>query len=102
MSLLIAGKIQNNPKYLELVHRRNTVGWTLSTIVCVLYFGFTLMVAYTPGIITAPVGDTVIPMGMLFGVGIIIASCVLTGIYLVLANKTFDPIIDEIVREASK
>lgn len=102
MSLLIASKIQNNPKYLELVHRRNTVGWTLSTIVCVLYFGFTLMVAYAPGILTAPIGDTVIPQGMLIGVGIILASCVLTGIYVVLANKTFDPIIEEIVREASK
>lgn len=102
MSLLIASKIQNNPKYLELVHRRNTLGWTLSTIVCVLYFGFTLMVAYAPGILTAPIGDTVIPQGMLIGVGIILASCVLTGIYVVLANKTFDPIIEEIVREASK
>ena len=102
MSLLIANNIQKNPKYLELVHRRNTLGWTLSAIVCVLYFGFTLMIAYTPGILTAPIGDTVIPLGMLIGVGIILASCVLTGVYVFLANKTFDPIIEEIVREASK
>jgi len=102
MSLLIAGKIQNNPKYLELVHRRNTLGWTLSAIVCVLYFGFTLMIAYAPGILTAPIGDSVVPQGMLIGVGIILASCVLTGIYVFMANKTFDPIIEEIVREASK
>ena len=102
MSLLIANNIQKNPKYLELVHRRNTLGWTLSAIVCVLYFGFTLMIAYAPGILTAPIGDTVIPLGMLIGVGIILASCALTGVYVVLANKTFDPIIEEIVREASK
>ena len=102
MSLLIASNIQKNPKYLELVQRRNTLGWTLSAIVCVLYFGFTLMIAYTPGILTAPIGDTVIPLGMLIGVGIILASCVLTGVYVFLANKTFDPIIEEIVREASK
>ncbi|MDD2581816.1 MAG: DUF485 domain-containing protein [Desulfuromonadaceae bacterium] len=103
MSLLIASKIQNNPKYLELVHRRNTLGWSLSAIVCVLYFGFTLMIAYTPDILTAPIAaGSVIPQGMLIGVGIILASCVLTGIYVFLANKTFDPIIEEIVREASK
>jgi uncharacterized membrane protein (DUF485 family) len=103
MSLLIANKIQSNPKYLELVHRRNTIGWSLSAIVCVLYFGFTLMIAYTPDILTAPIAaDSVIPLGMLIGVGIILASCVLTGVYVFMANKTFDPIIAEIVREASK
>jgi uncharacterized membrane protein (DUF485 family) len=103
MSLLIASNIQKNPKYLELVHRRNMLGWTLSAIVCVLYFGFTLMIAYTPGILTAPIAaDSVIPMGMLIGLGVIVASCATTGIYVYLANKMFDPIIEEIVREASK
>jgi uncharacterized membrane protein (DUF485 family) len=103
MSLLIASNIQKNPKYLELVHRRNTLGWTLSAIVCVLYFGFTLMIAYAPDFLTTPItADSVIPVGMLIGVGIIVASCVLTGVYVYMANKTFDPIIEEIVREASK
>jgi uncharacterized membrane protein (DUF485 family) len=103
MSLIIASKIQSNPKYLELVHRRNTLGWTLSAIVCVLYFGFTLMIAYTPDILTAPIAaDSVIPLGMLIGLGVILASCATTGIYVYLANRTFDPIIEEIVREASK
>lgn len=103
MSVIIAEKIQNNPKYLELVHRRNSLGWSLSAVVCILYFGFTLMIAYTPDILTAPIAtDSVIPMGMLIGLGVILASCATTGIYVYLANKTFDPIIEEIVREASK
>jgi uncharacterized membrane protein (DUF485 family) len=103
MSVLIASNIQKNPKYLELVHRRNTLGWTLSAIVCVMYFGFTLMIAYAPDILTNPIApDSVIPMGMLIGLGVIVASCATTGIYVYMANKTFDPIIEEIVREASK
>ena len=103
MSVLIASKIQNNPKYLELVKRRDTLSWTLSAIVCVLYFGFTLMIAFTPEILTHPIAsDSVIPFGMLLGVGVIIASCILTGIYVFIANNTFDPIVNEIVREASK
>jgi uncharacterized membrane protein (DUF485 family) len=102
MSLLIASNIQKNPKYLELVHRRNVLGWTLSAVVLAIYFGFILMIAYTPGILTAPIGDTVIPQGMLIGVGVILISCLTTGIYVYIANKTFDPIIAEIVREASK
>ena len=103
MSELIASKIQNNPKYLQLVKRRDTLSWTLSAMVCVMYFGFTLMIAFTPGILTQPIAaDSVIPVGMLIGVGVILASCILTGIYVYIANQTFDPIVNEIVREASK
>ncbi len=103
MSVVIANKIQNNPKYLQLVKKRNALSWTLSAIVCIMYFGFTLMIAFTPDILTQPIeADSVIPLGMLVGVGVIFASCILTGIYVFIANQTFDPIVNEIVREASK
>ena len=103
MSELIASKIQSNPKYLQLVRQRDTLAWTLSAIVCVMYFGFTLMIAFAPDVLTQPIAaDSVIPMGMLMGVGVIFFSCVLTGIYVYKANQTFDPIVNEIVREASK
>ncbi len=103
MSELIAGKILKNPKYLQLVRQRDTLAWTLSAIVCVMYFGFILMIAFTPDILTQPIAaDSVIPLGMLIGVGVIVVSCVLTGIYVYRANQTFDPIVEEIVREASK
>ena len=103
MSELIASKIQSNPKYLQLVKQRDTLAWTLSGLVCVMYFGFTLMIAFAPGVLTAPIAaDSVIPLGMLIGVGVIVASCVLTGVYVYKANTVFDPIVNEIVREASK
>ena len=103
MSELIAGKILNNPKYIHLVHQRNSFALALSAIVCVMYFGFILMVAYAPGIITQPIAsDSVIPLGMLIGVGVILVSCILTGVYVYRANTVFDPIVNEIVREASK
>jgi len=101
MSLLIASKIQSNPKYHQLVRTRNVLGWSLSLIVCVMYFGFTLMIAYAPGVLTAPIAaDSVIPVGMLIGIGIIAASAVLTGIYVYKANSTFDPLVSQIFDEA--
>lgn len=103
MSELIASKIQSNPKYLQLVRQRDTLAWTLSALVCVMYFGFTLMIAFAPDVLTQPIAaDSVIPLGMLMGVGVILASCVLTGVYVYKANQNFDPIVSEIVREASK
>ena len=103
MSELSVGKIQNNPKYHRLIKERDTLAWTLSALVMVIYFGFVLLVAFAPGFLTQPISATsVIPVGMLVGVGVILASVVLTGVYVYRANNTFDPLIDEIVREATK
>ena len=103
MSELISNKIQQNPKYLELVRRRSRLAWTLSAIVCVIFYGFILMIAFTPGILTAPIAaGSVIPVGLPMGVGIILVCCLLTGIYVYQANQSFDPLFEDIVKEASK
>jgi uncharacterized membrane protein (DUF485 family) len=103
MSELAAGKIQNNPKYHQLIKERDTLAWTLSVLVLIIYFGFVLLVAFAPGFLTQSISATsVIPVGMLVGVGVIVASIVLTGIYVYKANSTFDPLIDEIIRDSVK
>ena len=103
MSELISNKIQQNPKYLELARRRGRLAWTLSAIVCVIFYGFILMIAFTPGILTAPISaGSVIPIGLPLGVAVILVCCVLTGIYVYEANRVFDPMFEEIVKEASK
>jgi uncharacterized membrane protein (DUF485 family) len=103
MSELAAGKIQNNPKYHQLIKERDKLAWTLSVLVLVIYFGFILAVAFAPGFLTQPMSaSSVIPVGMLIGVGVIIASVVLTGIYVYRANTVFDPLIHEIIQESAK
>lgn len=103
MSELSASRIQNNPKYHELVRARDTLAWTLTVLVLIIYFGFILMIAYAPGFLTQPIAaGSVIPVGMLVGVGVILASVVLTAIYVTRANNTFDPLIQQIIQEASK
>jgi len=102
MSVIIAEKIQNNPRYHELIKRRDGLAWILSAIVFLMYMGFILMIAYAPGILTATMGDTVVPQGLLIGVGVIVISCITTGIYVYKANGEFDDIVHEIVEEASK
>jgi uncharacterized membrane protein (DUF485 family) len=103
MSKAIAGNIQKNPKYHQLVRQRDSLAWTLTAVVCVIYFGFILMVAFAGDFLTQPISATsVIPIGMLVGVGVILASCILTGIYVSRANSTFDPLTKEIMEEATK
>ena len=103
MSKLMASAIQTDPRYLELKTKRDTLAWTLSAVVCVLYFGFILMVAFAPDFLTAPLTTGgVIPVGMLIGVGVIVASCLLTGVYVYQANAVFDPIIHQLLKDAAK
>jgi uncharacterized membrane protein (DUF485 family) len=100
---LPASKIQNNPKYHRLVKERDMLAWTLTVLVLVIYYGFILLVAFAGGFLTKPISaDSVIPVGIPIGVGVILASIVLTGIYVYRANQTFDPLIHEIMEDASK
>jgi uncharacterized membrane protein (DUF485 family) len=103
MSELSSNKIQSNPKYHALIAQRDTLAWTLSALVCVMYFGFILLVAFGADFLTQPIAaGSVIPVGMPIGVGVIFLSCVLTGVYVYRANNTFDTLIHEIIQEASK
>jgi len=103
MSLDTAKRILNNPAYRQLIHRRDSLAWILSICVLVLYFGFVLMVAFLPEVLTAKISEgSVIPFGMLVGFGVIVASIILTGIYVRRCNSTFDPMIEAIMKDASK
>jgi uncharacterized membrane protein (DUF485 family) len=103
MSELISGKILDNPQYMELVKKRGRMAWTLSAIVCVIFYGFILLIAFAPGFLTAPIASgSVIPLGLPLGVGVILASCLLTGFYVYEANVVWDPLFEKIVRDASK
>jgi uncharacterized membrane protein (DUF485 family) len=103
MSSDIASRILGNPAYRQLIHRRDSLAWQLSACVLVVYFGFVLMVAFAPDVLTAKISETsVIPVGMLVGVGVILISITLTAIYVRRANHTFDPMIEAILKDASK
>ncbi len=100
---LSASRIRNNPKFAELVRQRDALAWSLTAIVLVIYFGFTLLVAFAPEFLTQPMSaNSVIPVGMPIGVGVILASIVLTGIYVYRANTSFDQMIRELIQEAGK
>ena len=103
MSQLSADRIQNDPKYHELVKQRDILAWTLTVLELVIYFAFILLVAFAGDFLRTPISaDSVIPIGVPIGVAVILASIVLTAIYVYRANRTFDPLIHEIIQDASK
>ena len=90
-------KIERDPNYQELVRRRSLLGWTLSTIMLVIYFGFILLVAYAPKFLGMPLGTGVMTIGIPIGLSVIVSAFLLTGIYVSKANSKYDPLIRKIV-----
>ena len=91
--------IQRNPKYRELVHQRSVLGWTLSAITLIIYFGFILLIAYAPKFLGTPIGSGVMTIGIPIGIGVIVSAFILVGIYVLRANATYDSLTREIVEE---
>src|ERR1700730_15748179 len=89
--------IQRDPNYQELVRRRSSLGWTLSLIMLVIYFGFILLVAYAPKFLGMRLGTGVTTIGIPIGLFVIASAFVLTGIYVSKANSKYDTLIRRIV-----
>ncbi|MBV9289691.1 MAG: DUF485 domain-containing protein [Hyphomicrobiales bacterium] len=94
--------IEKNPKYHQLVSERRTLSLWLTAAICVIYYGFILLVAYAPAFLGASLIGGVTTVGIPLGILVIVAAFVLTGIYVSRANSTYDDLTREIVREAAK
>ena len=92
-------RIEHDPNYQELVRRRSSLGWMLSMIMLVTYFGFILLVAYAPKFLGMPLGSGVTTIGIPVGLFVIVLAFVLTGIYVRKANSSYDVLIRKIVEE---
>ncbi|ANY84489.1 hypothetical protein BB934_40570 (plasmid) [Microvirga ossetica] len=92
-------RVIQSPRFQELVRQRTRFAWTLTIVMLVIYFGFILLVAFAKPLLAMKVGDGVTSLGILLGLGVIIAAFVLTGIYVYRANSEFDELTRNLTRE---
>ena len=97
MDSTILARIKNDPNYQALVRERLSFGWTLAIITLVLYYCYITIVAFSPETIATKVTGT-ITIGIFMGVGLIAASIILTGIYVLRANSRYDDLTKAIVQ----
>ncbi|BBF84322.1 putative membrane protein [Aquitalea magnusonii] len=96
-------KVQSNPKFKELVHKKTSLGWQLSIAMLVIYYGFILILAFSPASLGAPLAPGMtMTVGIPVGILIILSAFVLTGLYVRKANGEFDQLNREIVEEAQQ
>jgi cation/acetate symporter len=95
-------RIRKNPKFKELVSKRERLAWTLTGIVLVLFFGLFMTVAFNPAVLAIRLGDSFVTTGLLIGLAQFILFWVLTAFYVVRANSEFDALTEELLRESMK
>lgn len=93
-------RIQQDPNFQALVAKRQRFAWTLSILMLGLYLAFILLIAFAPGWLGTPLSPgSSITRGIPIGVGVIVISFILTGVYVWRANGEFDRLNREVLRE---
>ena len=93
-------RIQANPKYQALKRERNVLGWTLTLIMLIAYYGFIGLIAFDKEFLARPIGAGVTSVGIPIASGVILLTIVLTGLYVWRANSRYDRAVAEILKES--
>ena len=99
MNAELLARIQANPKYQALKDRRTKFGWTLTVIMLIAYFGYIGLIAFDKAFLARPIGSGVTSLGIPVGIGLILFTVLLTGIYVWRANGEYDRLTREIIEE---
>jgi uncharacterized membrane protein (DUF485 family) len=95
-------RILRNPRFQELVRRRSRLAWALSAVMLAIYFAFILLVAFAKDLMATTIGGGVTSLGIVLGLGVILAAFVLTGVYVARANSRFDELTRDLTREMTR
>ena len=100
MNDVLIERIEKSARFKELVRKRQSFATLLSIIMLVLYVGFILLIAFAPGWLGTPLHEgTNVTRGIPIGIGLIIISFLLTGVYVWRANGEFDRLTRQLLKE---
>ncbi len=89
--------VKNHPSFQKLLKERKKLGLILTLLMLVVYFTFILTIAFKPDLLAVALYEgSVITVGIPLGIFVIVFAFILTGIYVRIANKTYDTYIKEI------
>lgn len=100
MNTTIYQQIEDSAHFRELVEKRQRFAAILSIIMLIVYVGFILLIAFAPGWLGTPLHEgTSVTRGIPIGIGVIVISFLLTGVYVWRANGEFDKLNNAVMRE---
>lgn len=92
-------RLADDPRFRELVRRRDRFAGLLSASVLLAYFGFILLVAFAKPLLARPLAGGAMSVGIPIGLGVILFAIASTGVYVRRANREFDGEMERIVRD---
>lgn len=93
-------QIEDNVHFRELVQKRQRFATILSAIVLIIYVAFILLIAFASDWLSTPLHtETNVTRGIPIGIGIIVISFILTGVYVWRANGEFDRLNKAVMHE---
>ncbi|AXA85088.1 DUF485 domain-containing protein [Lysobacter oculi] len=93
-------RIEANPKYQLLRRKRNALGWSLTVLMLLAYYGFVGLIAFDKELLARRLGEGVTTVGIPVAMGVIVFTVALTAIYVFRANREFDRLNAELLQEA--
>lgn len=95
----VVARIRANPKYQLLKAKRSSFGWLLTLVMMVVYYGYIALIAFNKEFLGRPLGDGVTTIGVPLGMGVIVFTILITGLYVRRANSEFDELTRQILAE---
>jgi uncharacterized membrane protein (DUF485 family) len=95
-------RICQHPDFIQLVRRKQRLYWSLTALMLVIYYGFVLLVAFSPATLGQSLSGGVTSVGMLVGVGVVLLAFALTGFYVYRANNVIDPLNEKLKQECAR
>ncbi len=98
----VVARIRANPKYHELKRKRSSFGWSLTLLMMVVYYGYIALIAWNKEFLSKPLfsDGSVTTIGVPIGMGVILFTIIITGIYVRRANTEFDALTHDIITDA--
>ena len=97
----VVARIEANPQYQALIRRRNTLGWWLTLLMLLVYYGYIGLIAFDKELLARPLGTGVTTLGIPIGIGVIVFTVLITGFYVRRANSEYDRLTAEILKDAN-
>lgn len=93
-----AHELLNSPAFKHLVGRRMTMSVIGIILLFITYYGYVVLIGASPETLAQKVGEYT-TLGIPLGVAVIVIAFILTALYVVWANASYDPEVQRLKSE---
>lgn len=93
-------QVLNNPDFINMARKKASLSRLFTIITILMYFAYMITLGVNPELFATPVSSgSTTTWGIYLGLGVILVSILLTGIYVHKANGEFDVMTQKVVQD---